>query len=245
MKDKICTFWTKNVPGLDQGWGYTPEEKGFYVQVDCDRYRYDPYIPDLLDEVKDGRVLEIGCGLGTDTRMLATLGADVSAIDLSKDNVDLTNKGMVLFGFEKEATTGDAENLHWQAKTFDHVYSFGVLHHTPNTEKAISEVYRVLKCRGTALIMLYHKGYAWWFLRLLYGWWDKNYMNRYDHTPLSKMYSRKELLLLFYQFRDIKIEIRTFGGLQRVWWGRIIHRILEWPPILKRFGSFAIIRVVK
>lgn len=245
MKKVISEYWTKNVPGIDKGWGYTPEELGFYTQVDCDRYRYDSYIPDLLDEIAlpGKKILEIGCGLGTDTRLMASLGANVISIDLSLGNVMLTNKGMMLSGYPPQAYIGDAEQLEFPENSFDAVYSFGVLHHTPNTGRAIEEIRRVLKPGGKAIIMLYHKGWAWWYLLFRYGWWDKHYMNHYDNTPLTKMYSKREIRYLFDRYYKVDIEIRTFGGSQRVWYGRIIYNILNSSKFLmNRFGSFAIIR---
>ena len=83
------------------------------------------------------KVLEIGCGLGTDGAQFAEAGADYTGVDLTEAAVELARKRFELFDLPGKFQTADAENLDFADESFDLVYSHGVLHHTPETAKAI------------------------------------------------------------------------------------------------------------
>src|SRR6266699_3450587 len=104
------------------------------------------------------KVLEIGCGLGTDGAQFAEAGADYTGVDLTEAAVELARRRFELFSLPGKFQTADAENLAFADDSFDLVYSHGVLHHTPETEKAIQEIHRVLRPGGRAVVMLYHRG---------------------------------------------------------------------------------------
>src|SRR5437016_2153494 len=91
------------------------------------------------------RVLEIGVGLGADHQRFAEAGAELYGIDLTDRAVRHTQGRLALFGLTSKLEVGDAERLNFPDEYFDCVYSWGVLHHTPNTAAAIAEVRRVLK----------------------------------------------------------------------------------------------------
>jgi ubiquinone/menaquinone biosynthesis C-methylase UbiE len=114
------------------------------------------------------------------------------------------------------AQVADAENLPFPDGSFDVVYSFGVLHHTPNTQKSIDEVYRVLKPGGRIIIMLYHKDSIHVYLgaplfkithklhagaRSLIEDWVRVYDGA--ENPLGKAYSKSELRKMFCRFKDL------------------------------------------
>ncbi|MDD5255359.1 MAG: class I SAM-dependent methyltransferase [Candidatus Omnitrophica bacterium] len=252
-KKTIQDFWTRNVPGWDVfSKKYSPEDKRFYLEADAHRYRYDDYIPALIDSFAAAglSVLEIGCGLGTDSRTIAAKGCSVTSLDLSPSNVSFTMKGMKLFGLKGRGVCADAEKLPFKDASFDLVYSFGVLHHTPNTRAAIREIQRVLRPKGRCVVMLYHKGYAYYLLLLRYGWQmllrrlsSEKLMSRYDSTPLSKLYSKKEIRSLFDGFDRLDFQMTTYGGAQLHPVFKFAYRILRKSRFLmQRFGSFIIIR---
>lgn len=255
-KKKIQNFWTENVPGLDLvSEKYSPEQREFYTEVDEFRYRYDSYIVPLLDSFaeKGKLILEIGCGMGTDSRHISRRQADIVSLDLSFNNVDFTLKGMHLLNLTGMGVCADAENLPFKDNAFDVVYSFGVLHHTPDTQKAINEIYRVLKPNGKCVTMLYHKGYAYYVLLMLHGYkrllgiYDQDrLMSKYDKTPLSRLYSRREINVMFRGFRDIDISITTFGAIQAHPILKYIHFLFNKSKFLmQHFGSFIIIKSKK
>jgi ubiquinone/menaquinone biosynthesis C-methylase UbiE len=103
------------------------------------------------------RVLEIGCGLGTDGAQFARAGADYTGVDLTEAAVEQSRRRFELAGLPGEFRVADAEHLDFADESFDLVYSHGVLHHTPDTAGAIREVHRVLKPGGRAIVMLYHR----------------------------------------------------------------------------------------
>src|SRR5262245_21760319 len=134
-------------------------DKEFFERFREYRYRTEWHIPKLVPfaEARGRKVLEIGTGNGAEGVMFALNGADYTGVDLTEAALAATRKHfevMELSGtFQKE----NAEQLSFPDESFDWVFSHGVLHHTPNTQAAIDEVYRVLKPNGRAIIMLYHK----------------------------------------------------------------------------------------
>lgn len=102
------------------------------------------------------RVLEIGVGLGADHQQFAEAGADLCGVDLTERAIKHKRQRLAAFGLNSNLAVGDAENLNFPNASFDRVYSWGVLHHSPDTPKAIAEVLRVLKPGGVANIMVYH-----------------------------------------------------------------------------------------
>jgi len=96
-------------------------------------------------------------GCGSEAERFARAGAHYTAVDLTNAAVSITRRRF-LAGLQGSFTQGDAENLPFADGSFDLVYSHGVLHHTPDTGRAVREVHRVLSSCGRALIMLYHRG---------------------------------------------------------------------------------------
>ena len=132
-----------------------------------------------LEELAGKRVLEIGPGAGGHSALFASHGARMTSVDLTWERAVATRQKFQLLGdrgAKCTALNGDAENLPFPSDSFDIVYSNGVLHHTPDTERAIAEVKRVLKPGGQACIMLYCKSsWAYWFnywfcAGILQGW---------------------------------------------------------------------------
>lgn len=102
-------------------------------------------------------MLEIRVGLGADHQRFAEAGAELWGIDLTERAVEHTYKRMSCFGLSSYLAVGDAEALDFPENTFDRIYSWGVLHHSPDTPKAVSEALRVLRPGGRGSIMIYNK----------------------------------------------------------------------------------------
>jgi ubiquinone/menaquinone biosynthesis C-methylase UbiE len=158
LKERVRAFWQENPCGTK----FADAEMGtrrFYELVEEHRYTKEWHIPQAaaFESARGLRVLEIGCGLGTDGAQFAKAGAIYTGVDLTDAAVDLARKRFELFNLPGEFRTADAENLDFPDNTFDLVYSHGVLHHTPDTERAVREVHRVLKPGGRAVVMLYHR----------------------------------------------------------------------------------------
>lgn len=110
-----------------------------------------------FDKHKDEKVLDIGCGPGWLVRKFAEGGAIVYAVDITDKAVELTKKMLKTFNLKADIQVGNAENLPFEDNSFDFVSSSGVLHHTPDMQKSIDEVYRVLKPGSEAIISIYYK----------------------------------------------------------------------------------------
>ena len=158
LKERVRQFWQANPCGTK--FADAPQgSKRFYELVEQHRYEKEWHIPAAagFSQTKDLRVLEIGCGLGTDGAQFAQAGADYTGVDLTNAAVELAQKRFELFDLRGTFETADAEKLDFADNSFDLVYSHGVLHHTPDTAGAIREVHRVLKPGGRAIVMLYHR----------------------------------------------------------------------------------------
>ncbi len=158
LKERVRAFWQEHPCGTK--FADAPSgSRRFYELVEAHRYDKEWHIPIAagFDQAQNLRVLEIGCGLGTDGAQFAKAGADYTGIDLTDAAVELAQKRFELFNLPGTFRVADAERLDFPDNTFDLVYSHGVLHHTPDTAGAIKEVHRVLKPGGRAMIMLYHR----------------------------------------------------------------------------------------
>ncbi|HEX6190246.1 MAG TPA: class I SAM-dependent methyltransferase [Pyrinomonadaceae bacterium] len=159
LKERVRVFWQAHPCGTkfsDAEIG-TPE---FFARVEAHRYEKEWHIPAAADfqNTRGLRVLEIGCGMGTDGAQFAKAGAIYTGIDLTDAAVELARKRFQVSGLPGEFRVADAERLDFPDASFDLVYSHGVLHHTPDIEAAVREIHRVLKPGGRAMVMLYHRG---------------------------------------------------------------------------------------
>ncbi len=118
-----------------------------------------PWLPEVVPfrTMAGKKVLEIGHGPGFDALTLLKNGANYTGIDITPENVVRTKQHLKFFGFEPDVSAGDAESLSFTDKSFDIVYSNGVLHHTPNIERSFAEAARVLKPGGDFYVILYHR----------------------------------------------------------------------------------------
>ena len=137
--------------------------KEFFDEVEKRKYFVEPHIPAFAEFAKwrGKRVLEVGCGIGTDTVNFIRAGAIVAAIDLSAESVKLAGQRICLDpgyrGRKASCHVGNVEDPPRSVNAFDLVYTFGVLHHTPNPHKAIANITRALKRGGELRAMVYNK----------------------------------------------------------------------------------------
>lgn len=219
-KKQVHAYWNKSSCGEDIFLEETTRIG--YLQQSKSRYEVEPYILDFVEfeRYKGLRVLEIGVGLGAEHQKFAEAGATLFGIDLTNRAIDHTKRRFRLFGLDSQLSVGDAENLPFKDNCFDLVYSWGVLHHTPDTKKAISEVFRVLKAGGEAKIMLYHKasivGYLLWtryaLAKLKPMTSLSEVFSQYLESPGTQAFSISEAKELLKQFKNVKIKVVLSPG---------------------------------
>jgi ubiquinone/menaquinone biosynthesis C-methylase UbiE len=210
-KRAVEEFWDKASCGEDLY--LQNQQREGYIEHSRKRYELEPVIEEFAEfaSAAGKKVLEIGVGLGADHQRFAQAGARLSGIDLTARAVAHTQRRLALFSYDSELSTGDAENLRFPSDAFDCVYSWGVLHHSPNTLKAIAEVHRVLRPGGVAKVMIYHKwslvGYMLWIryaLLRLRPWMSlQDVYARYLESPGTKAYSLGEARRMFAAFSHV------------------------------------------
>lgn len=191
------------------------DRAGFASQA-AERYRLEPYILDFADFEgwRGKRVLEIGVGLGADHQRFVEAGALTTGIDLTPRAVDMTRRRLEAFGLASDLRVADAEALPLPAGEFDLVYSWGVIHHSPDTPGVVREILRVLKPGGTARIMIYSKwsliGFMLWtryaLLRLRPLTPLSEVYSTHLESPGTKAYSVAEAQALFAGFSDVRVK---------------------------------------
>ena len=211
----VRDFWEHNVCGEHYLESERQGSRAYFETITQERYRWHYHLPAFLDEVAQhgSTVLEIGCGMGIDSSELAKRGLQVTAIDLTLTGIKLARRNFQRLGLSGNFQVGNAEALHFADNSFDCVYSFGVLHHTPSTQQAIREVKRVLKPDGYAFIMLYSRCSLNFAVHSLLNRSFEYAKNPEIDAPVTRVYSRAELQVLFADFVDGTFRKRyLFGG---------------------------------
>lgn len=214
------SWWERNAMRYD--WGravnypeFSPEffkeiDKRFFSKV----YEFMPWeeIPfdHLIDfrSLKEKDVLEIGVGLGSTAQLLARHARSFTGIDLTEYAVRGTRLRLKNAGLSGDIERMDAEEMSFADNTFDFIWSWGVIHHSSNTPRVISEIARVLRPGGKAVFMVYHRG--WWnyyligflFFGLLEGGFSKygnlhKVMQSHTDGAIARYYKKEDWKKLF------------------------------------------------
>ena len=205
LKSEVAGFWNAEPCGSR----YLSGELDF-ARHSAERYRLEPYIPGFAQFAESAalRVLEIGVGMGADYERWLRAGALAVGVDLSVSSLSRARQRCEQAGLQHDLRRADAENLPFADDSFDVVYSYGVMHHSPDTQRCLDEAWRVLKPGGTARIMLYHHasltGIMLW---LRYGIWRAQSIRRcvYERleSPGTKTFTRAEVIEMMGRFEDV------------------------------------------
>lgn len=245
-KEVVKDYWTRNVNQVN--FLKSPEigSHAFFEESETLRYRYHYHLLPLFDQLAQqypaGKLLEVGCSMATDLIQLAQRDFQVTGVDLTEVGIKLAKKRFALNNLTANLLVGDAENLEFEDNSFDIVYSFGVLHHTPDVPKSVQEVWRVLKKGGTAVIMLYHRDSLNFIAHKLLDIPADG--SRSDPVPVAYVYSRSQARDVFSQFTDVDVTVDYLFG---TGWGVVNHLT---PTFLHHFlgkyiGWHLMIRAVK
>jgi ubiquinone/menaquinone biosynthesis C-methylase UbiE len=200
--DAITDYWNHRIHDLEM----TDEPVGTKAFFDdLDEYRFDKlhYLPKVVDfsGFRGKRLLEVGCGIGTDLVRFAKGGARVTGVDLAQTAIDLARKNFELNGVAaEELRVGNGEALPYADASFDVVYGHGVIQYTSDAPKLIREMHRVLKPGGTGIFMVYNR-VSW-----------LNAMSKlmkvaleHEDAPVLKKYSIGEFRDLLKPFSQVEI----------------------------------------
>lgn len=196
IKKDISKWWADNpmTYGKEHGTTTYDEDQGeesidfktreFFERADREMFSWNTPLHD--DSGKFGKiypfakyagkkVLEIGCGMGGMSMLWAQSGAEITACDLNPVAVEQTTRRFELFDLKGRVQREDANNLSFADDSFDYVYSWGVLHHSPDLERSVAELFRVLKPGGEFGVMLYNR-------RSLAHWWMTLWVEGFLHA---------------------------------------------------------------
>lgn len=184
-----------------------------YEQHARTRYALEPHIPKFAQfaGARGLRVLEVGVGIGADYLEWLKAGAHATGVDLSPASLEQARRRCELAGYRPDLRVANAEQLPFADNLFDIVYSYGVMHHSPDTKQCLREVQRVLKPGGRAKIMLYqHPSLTGAMLWLHYGLVRGKLMRRvaYDYleSPGTKTFTQAEVRSMMNGFEDIQMQ---------------------------------------
>jgi 2-polyprenyl-3-methyl-5-hydroxy-6-metoxy-1,4-benzoquinol methylase len=180
--------------------------KEYFKEVTNKKYFVEPHIIPFANfsEWKGKKVLEIGCGLGTASQSFAEAGAIYTGVDISQTSLDLARKRFEVFGLEGTFYKVDGEDISSVVpiEDYDLVYSFGVIHHTPNPQKLLSEVKKYMNKDSVLRIMLYAS--SSWKAYMIEAGLDQPEAQR--GCPIANTYTKSEVVELLNEFLVTKIE---------------------------------------
>lgn len=157
--NEVRKFWDSNP--CQSGLSKQEERRKYFEEITEKRFKgREWHVPIIarFEEFKGKDLLEIGCGIGTDGFEFAKNGASYYGIDLTPNSIELAKERFNLFGVKGEFKVSNAEeSIPFANSKFDHIYSFGVIHHSPNPNAIVKEMHRVLKLGGTFTVMLYNR----------------------------------------------------------------------------------------
>lgn len=206
LLEQIRVYWNEHIHDLEiatQPLGTL----GFFQELD--EYRFDKlrYLPQVVDfsAYRGKRLLEVGCGVGIDLIHFAREGALVTGVDLAETSISLAKQYFEQAGLPADLRLMNGEALQFEDDSFDVVYAHGVLQYTADAQRMVTELHRVLKPGGEAIMMVYNK-YSW--LNIL----SKVMKVELEHedAPVLKKYSIQEFRNLLQPFDSIRIVPERF-----------------------------------
>ncbi len=165
VKEEVRRYWDRRACGTEHGKS-EKFSREYFDEIEEKRYSIEKEIFSFAEFTRfhGKRVLEVGVGAGSDFTQWVRAGAEAYGVDLTQEAVDHVKHRLAVYGLEAaDFKVSDAENLPFEDNFFDLVYSWGVIHHTPDTEKAFSEIVRVTKPGGRIKLMLYNRRSLWAF----------------------------------------------------------------------------------
>lgn len=212
LKDQVRAFWDADPCGTR----YLHGAEDFENHADT-RYALEPHIPGFAPfaAARGRSVLEVGVGMGADYLEWLKAGARATGVDISPASVERTRRRCERAGYPSDLRVADAEHLPFPDAVFDLVYSYGVMHHSPDTAQCLREAWRVLKPGGEARIMVYHHpsltgAMLWLRYGLLRGRSMRQVVHDHLESPGTKAYTQNEILSMMGNFEELSMR-RVFS----------------------------------
>ena len=179
----------------------------YFDEVEARKYFVEPHIPGFaqFERWKGKKVLEIGCGIGTDSINFARAGADITVVDLSEKSLELCRQRFDVYGLKANFYNANAEELSAvvPVEEYDLIYSFGVIHHTPDPHRVFDELRKYCKPETELRVMLYTK---WcWKVAWIVATYGKGAVWRADE--LVRTYSEAQTgcpVTYYYSFKGVR-----------------------------------------
>jgi 2-polyprenyl-3-methyl-5-hydroxy-6-metoxy-1,4-benzoquinol methylase len=212
--ETVQSFWDRRPCNIR----HSPRTLGtreYFDEVEQRKYFVEPHIPGFagFPNWSGKRVLEIGCGIGTDTMNFARAGARVTAVDLSPKSLELARERAQVYGLADRIQfhLGDAERLDEivPVETYDLVYSFGVIHHTPRPEVVVSRIRKYMSAESELRLMVYSKvSYKLFATLKESGVWD---MGRMDELMAKHSEAQTGCPVTYtYTFEEVRSLLQGF-----------------------------------
>ena len=179
--------------------------KEYFDEIEEKKHFVEPHILEFADfsNCRGKKILEIGCGIGTAAINFIKNGAEYYGIELSNKSLEITKKRLEVYELSANLFLANAEeNIDFlEENYFDIIYSFGVIHHSPNPDKIIKNIYKYLKPEGTLKLMLYAEN-SW--KKILIDEYEQQYEAQ-NNCPLAYTYTNDNVFELLKDFKNINI----------------------------------------
>jgi|UniRef100_A0A6C0CBT6 2-polyprenyl-3-methyl-5-hydroxy-6-metoxy-1,4-benzoquinol methylase len=180
--------------------------KDYFDEVENKKHFVEPHILEFADfsKWKHKKVLEIGCGIGTASVNFIRNGANYTGLELSDKSLELTKQRLHIYNLNGLLYNLNAENNidFLGLESYDLIYSFGVIHHSPNPEKIIKNAYNLLKPGGTLKIMVYAENS--WKKMLIDN--ERQQYEAQNGCPLAYTYTNNQIYDLLKDYKNIQIK---------------------------------------
>jgi SAM-dependent methyltransferase len=237
----VRAYWNDRIHDLEM----TSQPAGsrrFFEELDDYRFDKLAYLPRVIDfnGFRGRRLLEIGCGIGTDLVRFASGGAIVAGLDLSETAVALAKQNLAVHGLRGSLMIGDGSTLPFADGTLDVVYAHGVLQYAPDPRRIVEEAQRVLKPGGTAIFMVYNRISWLWAMSKV-----SKVDLEHDDAPVLRLYSIPEFKALLKGFEKAKIVPERFpvkSRLHKGWKATLFNGVFVGAfnaiprPLVRRLG---------
>jgi 2-polyprenyl-3-methyl-5-hydroxy-6-metoxy-1,4-benzoquinol methylase len=203
LKAAVRAYWERESCGTHVA-ASDKFTRAYFDEIERYRYAAEPEIFAFAQFTRHhgARLLEVGVGAGSDFVQWARAGCRVHGIDLTQEAIDHVRHRLAAYGLEvDDLRVADAERLPYDDGAFDVVYSWGVIHHSPDTEQALREIVRVTRPGGTIKLMVYHRRslnawFRWLRFAALRGRPFRSLawvMHHHLESPGTKAYTRAEI----------------------------------------------------